>query len=501
MGLADGIVSIIVGLALGVVFAVFGGPELLVPPGVVNGGGARGGGVHSLLWRSGGGSSSSNATSNAEPRAQSAATVARLEGGPVPATNQLSASISEQERQLSGALLYEEEGMDYFAAERFGMRDLDLSPATKAVQRVIYEHQFPKDGCAGKKFITSQWTGGIGSQMHIATYHLHIGLELGRIFLWEPDAGAQYTDRNTCGDARNWLCFFKNPSSCTLEDAKAPGADVLRARSFFVQAAAQNGFNENFIPSKVKHLYLALRPKPTENDFKFWWRGQAAAFLLRFNSRTIAALKELRLAPRALLSAPAVDGQGVNQSDPRVMVALDQVSSFPLPQGTVSMHIRHGDKGIEMTLIPMMRFLTAAEDLFRWQPNTLSRRSFISTEDPSAIDEAKGVVAGTVTAPGRDNKVLLPSQLSSWVHTYYDVPRHNSNGQQQLARLGLPAGQLTRIWFLQLTLALECDAWVGTRNSNWNRLLDELRCTWLPKCRLPYVEVGMEKDWQTNGWR
>jgi uncharacterized membrane protein YjdF len=34
--------------------------------------------------------------------------------------------------------------------------------------------------------------------------------------------------------------------------------------------------------------------------------------------------------------------------------------------------------------------------------------------------------------------------------------------------------QLTRIWWLQLLMALECDAWVGARGSNWNRLIDEL---------------------------
>ena len=43
---------------------------------------------------------------------------------------------------------------------------------------------------------------------------------------------------------------------------------------------------------------------------------------------------------------------------------------------------------------------------------------------------------------------------------------------------------------LQLLMALEADAWVGTRGSNWNRLIDELRCVWVDKCQGVYVEVG-----------
>jgi hypothetical protein len=52
---------------------------------------------------------------------------------------------------------------------------------------------------------------------------------------------------------------------------------------------------------------------------------------------------------------------------------------------------------------------------------------------------------------------------------------------------------------LKLTLALEADAWVGTRNSNWNRLIDELRCVWVDKCHHPYVEVGDEPA-GSYGW-
>lgn len=50
-------------------------------------------------------------------------------------------------------------------------------------------------------------------------------------------------------------------------------------------------------------------------------------------------------------------------------------------------------------------------------------------------------------------------------------------------------------------MALECDAWVGTRGSNWNRLIDELRCVWVPKCLHTYVDVGRRANWDGYSWR
>lgn len=48
--------------------------------------------------------------------------------------------------------------------------------------------------------------------------------------------------------------------------------------------------------------------------------------------------------------------------------------------------------------------------------------------------------------------------------------------------------------------ALECDLYVGTLNSNWNRVINELHCTWLGKCKQPYLEVGDARDWWKYGW-
>ena len=63
------------------------------------------------------------------------------------------------------------------------------------------------------------------------------------------------------------------------------------------------------------------------------------------------------------------------------------------------------------------------------------------------------------------------------------------------------ASNLMHMHIMQLMISLESDAVIGTLGSNWNRLIAELRCVWLPKCSTPYVEVGPRQDWKDYNWR
>ena len=50
--------------------------------------------------------------------------------------------------------------------------------------------------------------------------------------------------------------------------------------------------------------------------------------------------------------------------------------------------------------------------------------------------------------------------------------------------------QSTILLLMELLMALEADAWIGTRISTWGRIIDLLRCEWTDKCKNPYIEVG-----------
>ena len=77
------------------------------------------------------------------------------------------------------------------------------------------------------------------------------------------------------------------------------------------------------------------------------------------------------------------------------------------------------------------------------------------------------------------------------------IPRANTSPNRQLQLFG--RSNMTMIWLLQLWLAVECDAWVGQRNSNWNRLIDEMRCVLVDKCDHIFIELGDYREW--DGYR
>jgi hypothetical protein len=310
-----------------------------------------------------------------------------------------------------------------------------IAPLTAETQTFLTAHQFPQAGCMNARFLISRSVeSGIGSNLHTATFHLSTAIELGRIFLWSDNAGLSYTDKEYCPRVRNYECFFRAPSSCTLEDALRTGADTV-----VVEGGSEHlGFSTGHVPAILRGMwaeYVVLSPRPKE--LKYWWRAQAVAFLARFNGATISTLYKLRTNISAIKYSPPGAGN-------------EMANAFPLTRGTISMHIRHGDKGREMMLVADEAYFAAAEELVLMNPMGLARTAFISTEDPATI---------AVASEG----------YSDWAMMWYDLPRINSNGLDQLTRLPHAKGFLMHAWLLQLLMALECDAWVGTRGSNWNR--------------------------------
>jgi hypothetical protein len=58
--------------------------------------------------------------------------------------------------------------------------------------------------------------------------------------------------------------------------------------------------------------------------------------------------------------------------------------------------------------------------------------------------------------------------------------------------------RMSVLWLLQLWLAVECDAWIGQRASNWNRMIDEMRCVLADKCEKTFIELSPPNEW--NGY-
>jgi hypothetical protein len=212
---------------------------------------------------------------------------------------------------------------------------------------------------------------------------------------------------------------------------------------------AEHGCSEAQLRGMVRRTYTEwprlpppaalLRMLPssfTAAQAEFWWNAQAiAGHLMRFR-------------PSAF---------------PPVSLRL---------HGAINVHMRSGDKHEESNLPTPEACVDLAAELLLQQPLAFSRTLFLTSDSSVAIERARA----HAEAQGLQ------------VHYSSDVPRTASGFDQNLVS---PDRNTTRAVLLELRrTTLFCEAWVGTRSSNWNRLIDMHRCLSAPKCRQPFVEAG-----------
>jgi len=70
-----------------------------------------------------------------------------------------------------------------------------LAPLTAAAAALLWAHQNPDD-CAAAQYLVSHGHvkgNGIGSIMHVTGYHFAVAVEEGRVFLFGPKSGEEWT--------------------------------------------------------------------------------------------------------------------------------------------------------------------------------------------------------------------------------------------------------------------------------------------------------------------
>ncbi|CAI5527653.1 unnamed protein product [Closterium sp. Naga37s-1] len=124
--------------------------------------------------------------------------------------------------------------------------------------------------------------------------------------------------------------------------------------------------------------------------------------------------------------------------------------STEVQQG-MQVHVRLSDKASEMELHPLPAFMLVASRLRQHQPDL--KHAWLSTEVQSVIDET--------------------SDFPSWTFFYTNASRVQS--AQQMKDEQESAQQPIANIFANLLITAECDYFIGSLGSNWNRLIDELR--------------------------
>lgn len=168
---------------------------------------------------------------------------------------------------------------------------------------------------------------------------------------------------------------------------------------------------------------------------------------------------------------------------------------MPAPNDRVpawlQVHIRRGDKWKDAPDTNDHEYDIAAQTIYNDSvascnladkpPSCVNREVFVSTEDVSAIDYFVNHTDWTVRYV--DNPTLLKPDKAVF-------------SQEYALKIGPSKDMLGSL--LNLQLALECSAWVGTLSSNWCRLIDQMRSTVGCKAHLPFVDPVQSKQYNYN---
>eukprot|EP00667_Euglena_gracilis_P004623 EG_transcript_4648 len=309
------------------------------------------------------------------------------------------------------------------------------------VQQLVHDWQNPPpEQCKTSKFLLYEPVlAGIGSMAHTAAAALGIAISSGRILkLISHRSKSPWTNGTDCPPAASWLeCFFEPVTSCT--NSPSGGVPMMGSRLYLGIRSKQ--FVRANDPTKHKLMiprgpggYCVLHKSAGAPPGEVYQRLRR-----HLSDRHVVAsgiLLRYLLRPRpffAMHLQDLLDGQR----------GLMEWLRPPLPFTAV--HIRYGDKGVEAAVQPLHVYATLLG-----QQNVT--RAFISTETEAVL-----------------RQFPLLCERCSMFNLSYARKGKDLLGADPVAELA---------WsFANLLVSLKATAFVGTRSSNWCRLMEELAAT------------------------
>ncbi|KAK6527898.1 hypothetical protein TWF281_009162 [Arthrobotrys megalospora] len=263
--------------------------------------------------------------------------------------------------------------------------DDGLSPLTKWAQDFIYNHQHPED-CTGKKFyvLKNKWPRhGLGAIIRRVFIEMSVAIQTGRILIFDKEnsPGNTLVEEDCAehlGETASLECVIEKLSSCAAYATKENSVHEISP------SETKDGTVRDTVPFvelAYSSYFSGTGVAPGGSVLRYWWRAQLYGYILRPNRAALARITELRL-NKTLHQGVETNRGDISKPQPRDV-------PFPLPPSTISMHIRHGDKGGEGRLISTRDYIVSAERFILRNPLRYIKRAFMSTEDPGAIAEAK----------------------------------------------------------------------------------------------------------------
>lgn len=319
---------------------------------------------------------------------------------------------------------------------------------------------------------------------------LGLAMNAGRILVLAERSGDPtfvWYARTHCKGTRSWECWFQPVSNCMpWGDVETITPEEIRRLAWSGNVSRANRYSK-VIPRAFWEL---LQCSPIKvGMWGYWWKAQSVTYIARFNAPTRKLLDALR---GSHLRAQLGGSRAVRPAQ------------F-LPPGTIAMFVRHGDKALEMDLVPFREYLQAAERLVRgdqgvpvldapfadggesfafWPGHFVGRTMLVGSENQEVLDAALALAA---PRPGGSSGEAGAAGTPPWDVLFCSANRTNGGVHERRRQFGVR--QITLESFLILELMLEADAWVCTLSSNWCVLLDVLRMTIAAKASSPYVNL------------
>ena len=143
-----------------------------------------------------------------------------------------------------------------------------------------------------------------------------------------------------------------------------------------------------------------------------------------------------------------------------------------VPDNLITVHIRWGDKRMEMKLVPIGDYIKAVHDIVEARGTNQTVSVFLATEDPKAVKAFQEAAPKEWTIYlDQYFHDLLPYRQETDVYNQNPMTAKETKGRAGLVALG------------SLLLSMEANDYVLTTASNWSRLMNELRKNVLdPRC-------------------
>lgn len=157
---------------------------------------------------------------------------------------------------------------------------------------------------------------------------------------------------------------------------------------------------------------------------------------------------------------------------------VDVFGEKGIPEDLITVHVRWGDKALEMTLVTENEFYQAINEVVT-NHTIANPHIYVATSDPQAVTKLQEMIS---------------KHGKAWTLHHYDPMKGSAD---QISR-----GASGKISLVELLLAMEAKYFVLTTGSNWSRLMNELRTNVVDvACGNCTRMFNLREGFHYNDWR